>query len=739
MPGASRTITIRFTGNTTSLVKSTRAADKELSAFGDSAKKHGSLIGGAVALGLSAAAPVVAAGLIGGVSLGFIGVTAVVQKNNQQVKNSFSDLKSQVVGEMTSASDQVVPYLVKSGHALQQEFANLGPQLHEAFRFAGPDIDILTTGVDNLATNAMPGLVTSMRNSKPIVQGVSTVLGDLGTTATTVLGSVSSHSKEFGADVAELGPLVQNVGSIVAGVLPGMASGFGTTVGTVNDLLSALKPVAPVVGDITGEVLPAVGAFKLLGLATEPLNKLGERVSGVSDRVGGFATRLTRSDAAGKKVASTTGKVGAALGKVGNALPFVAAGYALADAGAQRLFGTQNQLANSLLNDSGQALKATETQLAKNDATAQALRSTLGGFGGFLANQFVPTTKDTESGLTAVQKAQIRYNQAVTGFGPKSKQAAKAQRELAAANADDQRKQKALAQAMLFTNEQLSNQETLLLGSVDANLGFQSAVLGVQQAQNDYASAVKNSGAKSLVAKQAFLGLQQAQSTEANAAVAAATASHANGTEQQKAKARTDAYAAAVLGMAAKSDGHMTPALKRMVAGLTDAQVSAFTATGKVKGTTQAIVKFHGKSVRVNVDGSGEAVAHANAVRRAIDRVHSKTVHINTVLDTVINGPGAHPIGKAPGVAGLLDLGGRAVGGPVMAGQAYIVGERGRELFVPRQSGTIVPNDQLGASDISGDVVIEIAGEPIARIAKAEIMKSNRVLVTRVQAGSRIR
>jgi hypothetical protein len=35
----------------------------------------------------------------------------------------------------------------------------------------------------------------------------------------------------------------------------------------------------------------------------------------------------------------------------------------------------------------------------------------------------------------------------------------------------------------------------------------------------------------------------------------------------------------------------------------------------------------------------------------------------------------------------------KAEGGPVRAGQSYIVGERGAETFVPRQDGTIVPNN----------------------------------------------
>jgi lambda family phage tail tape measure protein len=37
----------------------------------------------------------------------------------------------------------------------------------------------------------------------------------------------------------------------------------------------------------------------------------------------------------------------------------------------------------------------------------------------------------------------------------------------------------------------------------------------------------------------------------------------------------------------------------------------------------------------------------------------------------------------------------RAAGGPVSADSPYMVGERGPELFMPRQSGTIIPNNQI--------------------------------------------
>ncbi|MGF6347905.1 hypothetical protein [Variovorax sp. W2I14] len=44
-------------------------------------------------------------------------------------------------------------------------------------------------------------------------------------------------------------------------------------------------------------------------------------------------------------------------------------------------------------------------------------------------------------------------------------------------------------------------------------------------------------------------------------------------------------------------------------------------------------------------------------------------------------------------ISGLA--GARADGGPVAAGRAYLVGERGQEVFVPKSDGTIVPNHEL--------------------------------------------
>jgi hypothetical protein len=54
----------------------------------------------------------------------------------------------------------------------------------------------------------------------------------------------------------------------------------------------------------------------------------------------------------------------------------------------------------------------------------------------------------------------------------------------------------------------------------------------------------------------------------------------------------------------------------------------------------------------------------------------------------------------------------RAAGGPVMAGQPYIVGEIGPELFVPSSSGSIIPNNALGGGNSYQITVQAGVGDP---------------------------
>jgi len=59
-------------------------------------------------------------------------------------------------------------------------------------------------------------------------------------------------------------------------------------------------------------------------------------------------------------------------------------------------------------------------------------------------------------------------------------------------------------------------------------------------------------------------------------------------------------------------------------------------------------------------------------------------------------------------------LPGFAAGGRPPVGKPSIVGEKGPELFVPRQAGTIVPNDQLGGGGATNVVVnVDASGSSV--------------------------
>jgi phage-related minor tail protein len=63
----------------------------------------------------------------------------------------------------------------------------------------------------------------------------------------------------------------------------------------------------------------------------------------------------------------------------------------------------------------------------------------------------------------------------------------------------------------------------------------------------------------------------------------------------------------------------------------------------------------------------------------------------------------------------------RAEGGPVNAGGAYMVGEKGPELFVPHASGSIVPNNKMsGGGSGSGGVTVNY--NIAAGVSRAELV-----------------
>lgn len=113
-----------------------------------------------------------------------------------------------------------------------------------------------------------------------------------------------------------------------------------------------------------------------------------------------------------------------------------------------------------------------------------------------------------------------------------------------------------------------------------------------------------------------------------------------------------------------------------------------------------------------------------DAVSEAMNRVHQTE---DRLIQSMRNNPNISPQRRAAlneYLRGREGLPGRQHGGSVAAGNPYVVGEAGPELFVPSQSGSVVPNNKMGgAQTINFNVNIGMfAGTAVERRKIAQTM-----------------
>ena len=132
------------------------------------------------------------------------------------------------------------------------------------------------------------------------------------------------------------------------------------------------------------------------------------------------------------------------------------------------------------------------------------------------------------------------------------------------------------------------------------------------------------------------------------------------------------------------------------------------------------------RSASTRITAKDAATASINAVQERLRRLDgsSATVYLTTMQRTYSTSMATTAAGAA---------GHRAAGGPVSAGQPYVVGEHGPELMVPATAGTIVPNSgrQASASATAGTLNITV------NVHAAAAVGDRRAVVSWVRQGIR--
>lgn len=90
--------------------------------------------------------------------------------------------------------------------------------------------------------------------------------------------------------------------------------------------------------------------------------------------------------------------------------------------------------------------------------------------------------------------------------------------------------------------------------------------------------------------------------------------------------------------------------------------------------------------------------------------------------------------GGGGGVAAPSPRGAAAIGGPVQAGSPYMVGERGPEMFVPNQSGSIIPNDKMGGGvTVINNVDARGSGADVDQKIKTAMAQTSQQTIITIQ------
>lgn len=333
---------------------------------------------------------------------------------------------------------------------------------------------------------------------------------------------------------------------------------------------------------------------------------------------------------------------------------------------AQRGVSDAQATLNDVLRRSGPAgEEVTKAQLALTDAQTAAAEAT---------SKYGATAEETIKANIAVADAQAALTDVVRLYGPAGQEAAKAQDDLT-------RAQWALADAQ---KEGSTIQENAAKAVTDAQAALTDAQRKVSDLQEKINQGFDRSKASGKTAEEAHLAVARAQDALVRAQAGA-------------------------IDSQTKLDDLLTNIPSDQAQHVLDVVNGIYRQLGipipkEKNGPYRALADIVAASaaVNINVDTLFRAFSLIPGIKVTTAPTTTGSTAITDILARTLSGPaGPAPKSSADVIAGIfgpsLNLPGRAVGGPVYAGAGYVVGERGPELFVPNQGGTVIPGPWAGS------------------------------------------
>lgn len=732
---------------------------------GDSAERAGDRVDKAGMLAIKTMAGVAAAGVASGAAVGvalggipvlFAGIAAAAVSSNAEVQDSFRNLRDNVVDDVQAMAEPLVDDFVGAANDIGKAWGrDVAPVMRSIFAdpAMGRGVRELAAGVGDFAGNAMPGFLTAVRASEPVMTGFRSALGSTGTGLSDFATNTSRSSESAGRVITGLGNVVEDVlgdvGTLLGdlsdavgpqmgqvekaidqttdsvlglaqGALPILSSASGASLGVLNSVLGVLEPISSQLGTGVGLTLAAAGGWRLLTAAGNAYTNLdlGGKVERTALSAGILTESLTGSATAGERVATTGSRLGAVLRGVGTAIPFVgvaAVAMTLAlDASNKSMQQAEERgrsLGESLIKGGSEADRArlqierltTENsryQSQLEDLERRSLGAGKASSGFAVAIDDLHTKIDTNN--ATIDSARSKYKEirdSLTGAELK-------QVEYNEAVAKYGTNSQQAAAAGSAWRAALDEEERKARAAGDAIKTHNDRIIEAQNIMLGAAGAGLNYRAALLDVESAQKGVNDAVAThgrdsfEARQAMLAYEQSlhgaiTALGEKVQAENAGKSASEQARL----VSQAQATEILRLAAAAGENAPASLMNMVRSLDATTLAAIGVTGKVTETGdaifnlPDGKTVVIKGDNEdAKKKITEINNMSVHDKTLF---INYVTAHDSKTAVGFGDP----GRAAGGPMDAGRSYRVGEDGVERFVPDEPGVMLTRTQTSAVD----------------------------------------
>jgi hypothetical protein len=178
--------------------------------------KIGAVAFGASLIVLPGIIQTVGAAITIGLGGAFVGAAALFHKENQKLKDEAGNLKEVFLQNGRAASEGLIQPMIDGMATLRGRIAELTPAFKAAFDAAGSAIQPFVNGVADLVQNAMPGVVASLQNIGPVMDGLRSGMGNFGSEMSRMFLGMSVGAEGMGqalnATFTQIGVMMANFG-----------------------------------------------------------------------------------------------------------------------------------------------------------------------------------------------------------------------------------------------------------------------------------------------------------------------------------------------------------------------------------------------------------------------------------------------------------------------------------------------------------------------------------------------